>query len=165
MNAHQGIISARLRAKRDRTKEGSMSGRSVLLLASLVVVGASLPVHAHHAFAAEFDRDKPITLTGTVTKLEWTNPHARIYIDVKDEKGNIVNWDFELGPPNGLMRRGWNRNSLRQGHVVTINGFLSKLAPRVANARTVTLADGRQVFAGSSFDTGPTQDEPAGAAR
>ena len=94
-----------------------------------------------------------------MTKLEWTNPHARIYIDVKDDKGNVVNWDFELGPPNGLMRRGWNRNSLRQGHVVTINGFLSKLAPRVANARTVKLADGREVFAGSSFDAGPTQDE------
>jgi hypothetical protein len=137
-----------------------MSGRSVLVLASLVVAGASQPARAHHAFAAEFDRDKPITMTGTVTKLEWTNPHARIYIDVKDETGNIVNWDFELGPPNGLMRRGWNRNSLRQGHVVTINGFLSKLAPRVANARTVKLADGREVFAGSSFDTGPAEDEP-----
>jgi len=139
-----------------------MSGRSVLLLASLIVIAAALPVRAHHSFAAEYDRDKPITLTGTVTKLEWTNPHARIYIDVKDDKGKVVNWDFELGPPNGLMRRGWNRNSLRQGHVVTIDGFLSKLAPHVANARTVKLADGRQVFAGSSFDTGPAQDEPSG---
>jgi Family of unknown function (DUF6152) len=138
-----------------------MSGRSVLLLASLIVIATALPVRAHHSFAAEYDRDKPITLTGTVTKVEWTNPHARIYIDVKDDKGNVVNWDFELGPPNGLMRRGWNRNSLRQGHVVTIDGFLSKLAPHVANARTVKLADGRQVFAGSSFDAGPTQDEAA----
>src|SRR5215510_5416336 len=128
--------------------------------ASLAVLIGQMPLHAHHAFAAEFDRDKPITLTGTVTKLEWTNPHARIYLDVKDDKGNVVNWDFELGPPNGLMRRGWNRNSLRQGHVVTINGFLSKTAPHVANARTVKLADGREVFAGSSFDAGPTQDEP-----
>ena len=136
-----------------------MSGRLVLFLAGLAVAATTLPVSAHHSFAAEFDRDKPITLTGTVTKLEWTNPHARIYIDVKDDKGNIVNWDFELGPPNCLMRRGWNRNSLRQGHVVTISGFLSKLAPHVANARTVTLADGRQVFAGSSFDAGPTQDD------
>jgi len=139
-----------------------MSGRSVLLLASLIVIASALSVRAHHSFAAEYDRDKPITLTGTVTKLEWTNPHARIYIDVKDDKGKVVNWDFELGPPNGLMRRGWNRNSLRQGHVVTIDGFLSKLAPHVANARTVKLADGRQVFAGSSFDTGPAQDEPSG---
>ena len=131
----------------------------VSLVASVAVLASVVPANSHHAFAAEFDRDKPITLTGTVTKLEWTNPHARIYIDVKDEKGNIVNWDFELGPPNGLMRRGWNRNSLREGHVVTINGFLSKLAPRVANARTVKLADGREVFAGSSFDTGPAEGE------
>jgi uncharacterized protein DUF6152 len=137
-----------------------MSGRLAALLAVLAIVGTTLPASAHHSFAAEFDRDKPITLTGTVTKLEWTNPHARIYIDVKDNKGQVVNWDFELGPPNGLMRRGWNRNSLRQGHVVTINGFLSKTAPHVANARTVKLADGREVFAGSSFDAGPTQDDP-----
>ena len=89
--------------------------------------------------------------TGTVTKVEWTNPHARIYIDV-EEDGKVVNWDFELGPPNGLMRQGWNRNSLQQGHVVTINGFLSKTQEHVANARSVYLPDGRQVFAGSSFD-------------
>ena len=132
---------------------------ALTLVAGIAVLSATVPVNAHHSFAAEFDRDKPITLTGSVTKLEWTNPHARIYIDVKDDKGDVVSWDFELGPPNGLMRRGWNRNSLRQGHVVTINGFLSKLAPHVANARTVKLADGREVFAGSSFDAGPTQDE------
>jgi hypothetical protein len=107
---------------------------------------------AHHSFSAEFDRDKPITLTGTITKLEWTNPHARIYIDVTDADGKVVNWDFELGPPNGLMRQGWNRNSLGQGLTVTINGFLSKDQEHVANARSVFLPDGRQVLAGSSFD-------------
>ena len=139
-----------------------MNGRIVLFLAGLAIAVMTLRASAHHSFAAEFDRDKPITLTGTVTKLEWTNPHARIYIDVKDDTGKVVNWDCELGPPNGLMRRGWNRNSLKQGHVVTINGFLSKTAPHVANARTVKLADGREVFAGSSFDTGPTEgDAPA----
>ena len=111
---------------------------------------------AHHSFSAEYDRDKPIKVTGAVTKVEWTNPHARLYVDVKDDSGKVVNWDFELGPPNGLMRQGWNRNSLRAGHVVTVNGFLSKDQPHVANARSVFLPDGRQVFAGSSFDTGAT---------
>jgi hypothetical protein len=155
--AHQGIIA------HATAQEPSMRTALLSLVASVAVVASVTPARGHHAFAAEFDRDKPITLTGTVTKLEWTNPHARIYIDVKDEKGNVVTWDFELGPPNGLMRRGWSRNSLRQGHVVTINGFLSKLAPRVANARTVKLADGREVFAGSSFDTGPTDAESSTA--
>jgi hypothetical protein len=126
---------------------------------SLAALLGSVPLQGHHAFAAEYDRDKPITLTGAMTKLEWTNPHARIYIDVKDDKGEVVNWDFELGPPNGLMRRGWNRNSLKAGMVVTIEGFLSKTNPRGANARSVKLPDGRQVFAGSSFDTGAGQED------
>ena len=134
----------------------------VRVLFGLLLVLASSDVQAHHSFAAQYDANKPVTLIGIVTKIEWTNPHARFYVDVKDEKGNVVNWDFELGPPNGLMRRGWNRNSLRQGHVVTIDGFLSKLAPHVANARSVKLPDGRQVFAGSSFDAGPTQDDSGG---
>lgn len=133
--------------------------RALLFTALVVTVGVAMPASAHHSFAAEFDRDKPITVTGTVTKLEWTNPHARLYIDAKDDKGSIVHWDFELGPPNGLMRRGWNRNSLREGHVVTISGFLSKTQAHIGNARTVKLADGREVFAGSSFDTGPTGDD------
>jgi len=127
-----------------------------VILAALL---AWAPLQAHHAFAAEYDRDKPITLTGAMTKLEWTNPHARIYIDVKDDKGEVVNWDFELGPPNGLMRRGWNRNSLKTGQVVTIEGFVSKTNPHGANARAVKLPDGRQVFAGSSFDTGGAAQE------
>ena len=137
-----------------------MRSRSIVACAaSLAALIGSVPLQGHHAFAAEYDRDKPITLTGAVTKLEWTNPHARIYIDAKDDKGVVTNWDFELGPPNGLMRRGWNRNSLKAGHIVTIEGFLSKTNPRGANARTVKLADGREVFAGSSFDTGPGTDE------
>jgi len=105
---------------------------------------------AHHSFAAEYDSSKPITLTGTVTKVEWMNPHARFYIDVKDEKGEMNNWELELGSPNGLMRQGWTRNSLKKGDQVTITGSLAKDGSKLANARTVKLADGRQVFAGSS---------------
>jgi hypothetical protein len=131
-----------------------------LTFAALAAVW-SLAASAHHSFSAEYDRDKPIKVTGTVTKVEWTNPHARLYVDVKDDAGHVVNWDFELGPPNGLMRQGWNRNSLKAGHVVTVNGFLSKDEPHVANARSVFLPDGRQVFAGSSFDTGPAGGEAA----
>ena len=128
-----------------------------VLAAGFGLIVAAVPASAHHSFAAEFDANRPLTVTGTVTKVEWTNPHARIYLDAKDESGKVVSWDFELGPPNGLMRRGWTRNSLKPGHVVTVTGFHSKTVANIGNARTVTLSDGRQVFAGSSFDTGPTQ--------
>jgi Family of unknown function (DUF6152) len=134
-----------------------MKVTSLAVLAASVVVATAVRIGAHHSFAAEFDANRPLTVSGTVTKLEWTNPHARLYIDEIDKDGKVVSWDFELGPPNGLMRNGWNRNSLKAGHKVTVSGFHSKTNPRVANARTVTLADGRRVFAGSSFDTGPTQ--------
>lgn len=134
------------------------------LVACAAIPGLALifvsPNHAHHSFDAEFDRNRTLTVTGTVTEVEWTNPHARFYVDAPDPEdpdGETVNWDFELGPPNGLMRRGWTRNSLQPGHLVTVTGFRSKTARHIANARTVTLSDGRQVFAGSSFDTGPVQ--------
>jgi len=116
-----------------------------------VLTGATaLP---HHSFFAEYSRDLPVTITGTVSLLEWTNPHARLYVDAPDENGEIVHWNLELGPPNGLMRLGWRRDSLAPGTVVTVEGFRSKTEENVANARTVTLSDGREVFAGSSFDT------------
>ena len=137
-----------------------MSRPSFACVAAILAFCPLAASHGHHSFAAEFDRNKPIELTGTVTKVEWTNPHARIYIDVQEEGGKVVNWDFELGPPNGLMRQGWNRNSLQQGHVVKINGFLSKDQEHVANARSVFLPDGRQVFAGSSFDVDSAATTP-----
>jgi len=132
-----------------------MSNRSIAIVAAaLGLTTAVLPVAAHHSFAAEFDSQRPLTVTGVVQRLEWTNPHARLVVDAVDEKGNAVTWDFELGPPNGLMRRGWNRNSLKQGHKVVVQGFHSKTQPYIANARSVKLPDGREVFAGSSFDAG-----------
>ena len=125
--------------------------------AGFALMVAVMPVAAHHSFAAEFDRSRTITVTGNVTRLEWTNPHARLYVQGADETGKTQEWDFELGPPNGLMRNGWRRDSLKAGHKVTVEGFRSKTSTVVANARSVKLSDGRQVLAGSSFDTGPTQ--------
>ena len=130
-----------------------MKIRIWLATAALLSLAATIPAVAHHSFAAEFDRSKMVTLTGTVTKLAWVNPHARFYIDVKDEAtGKVNNWDWELSSPNGLMRRGWTRNSLKQGDTVTVTGWLAKNAPHVANAQSVTLANGKRVFAGSSAE-------------
>ena len=118
---------------------------------------ASVPMLAHHSFAAEYDRGKPITLTGAVTKVEWMNPHARFYVDVKDDSGTVTNWEFELGSPNGLMRNGWTRNSLKPGDMVTIEGSLAKDGSKLVNASNVKLADGKRLFAGSSKDNPATQ--------
>jgi hypothetical protein len=125
-----------------------------LAAGSMLAAGAA---SAHHSFAAEFDRDMPITVTGTVTKVEWMNPHARFYIDAKNDAGETVNWDFELASPNGLMRRGWNRNSMKIGDVVTVAGHRAKNDPLVGNASSVTLADGKRLFAGSSIENEPAQ--------
>lgn len=121
---------------------------------AMVLGLAAVPAIAHHSFAAEYDAAKPISLTGTVTKVEWMNPHARFYIDVKDDSGKVTNWELELGSPNGLMRRGWTRHSMKEGDVVTVQGSLAKDGSSLANARTVKLADGRQLFAGSATETG-----------
>jgi hypothetical protein len=134
-----------------------MQIRSVVLLTGIAVAFAAAPVFAHHSFAAEYDSAKPISLKGEVTKLEWMNPHARFYVDVKDDSGKVTNWELELGSPNGLMRRGWTRNSLKPGDTITVDGYLAKDGAHLANARTVSLADGRKIFAGAAEDGGPTK--------
>ena len=122
------------------------------VVAAAIVIAAHSVVRAHHSFAAEYDNNKPVTLTGSVTKLEWRNPHAHFSIDVKDDSGKVTNWEFELGGPNGLLRRGWTRNSLKPGDVVTVNGYLARDGSHLVNAVAVTLSDGLKVFAGSSVD-------------
>jgi hypothetical protein len=112
---------------------------------------------AHHAFAGEYDKDNPVRLTGIVTKIEWMNPHARFYIDVKDASGNVINWNIELGPPLILRRAGWKQDSLKIGDQVTVQGYRAKDGAKMANGSRVTLADGRQVFSGSTAEGTPTQ--------
>jgi hypothetical protein len=126
-------------------------------LSGLITLLVVAPVFAHHSFEAEYDQKKTMQVTGTVTKMEWMNPHARFYVDVKDQNGGVINWNFELGSPNVLRLQGWKRDSLKVGDQVTVEGYLAKDGSKMANARRVTLADGRRVFAGSSGDTGPQQ--------
>ena len=127
---------------------------SILMLAIFV---SAWPALAHHSFAAEFDSDKPVQVVGAVTKVEWTNPHARFYVDVKDDQGNVTNWNIELGPPLILQRLGWRHDSLKIGDQVTVEGYSARDGSKMANAKKVTLADGRSVFAGSSVGGKPTQ--------
>lgn len=117
------------------------------VFAGVCLAAVALPVLAHHSFATQYDADAPVTLTGTVTRVEWTNPHARFYLDVKDESGHVVNWNLELASPNVLRRNGWLRNSLEEGDVVTVEGSQARDGSHMANARTVKLKDGTRVFA------------------
>jgi len=131
-----------------------MSMNRILGLMAAAMAVVAVPASAHHSFSAQYDGDKPVTLTGTVTKVEWTNPHARFYINVKDDKGNVVNWNLELASPNYLKRAGWSSTSLKEGDEVTVEGSLARSGANMANARLVTLADGTRVFARNSTDGG-----------
>ncbi len=130
-----------------------MVPKFLLTVAALAVFSVS--AFAHHSFAAEYDRNKPVTLEGVVTKVEWQNPHTRFYLDVKDAAGNVVNWELELGSPNGLMRAGWTRHSLQEGMKVTVKGSLAKDGSRLANASSITLSYGKLVLSGVSSGDNP----------
>ena len=133
-----------------------MKAKLLIVLSAIAgLLLAAVPVLAHHSFAAEFDSNQPMTVTGVVTKVEWMNPHTHFYIDVKDESGKVVNWDLETGSPNALARRGWTRNSLKIGDAIKVEAFRAKDGSSLASARNVTMTDGRKVFAGSADDGGP----------
>lgn len=120
--------------------------------AAVLVASAPIAVDAHHSFSAQFSRDLPVEVTGTVTKVEWMNPHARFFVESEDENGEVIEWDFELTTPNILMRRGWRRDSLKIGDTVTVEGFRARNAPHVANAGNVMLADGSVLFGRNEND-------------
>jgi hypothetical protein len=115
------------------------------------------PLLAHHSFSAEFDGTKAVELKGVVTKVSWANPHVYFYIDVKDDKGETVNWGCETGGPGGLIRAGWRHDSMKAGDQVTVDGYLAKDGSHLVDARNVTLSDGRKVFVGTQGDGGPTK--------
>lgn len=126
-----------------------MNMRSTFAIASLGVMLLSAAVAGHHAFSAEFDQDKPVVLEGSVTKADWVNPHAWIYIDVKGADGKVANWAIEMGPPNALLRRGWKKSSMQFGAVIKVEGFAAKNGKEFANATNITMPDGTKIFVGT----------------
>jgi hypothetical protein len=137
----------------------NMKVRNFLMFA--VVLVATIPLaplaSAHHSFAAEYDADKPVTLTGAVTKMAWINPHSWIYIDVKKPDGTIENWAVEAGPPGTLVRAGFTKNSLAPGTVIKVNGYRAKDGALRANGRDITLPDGKLLFVGGSSPGAPKE--------
>jgi hypothetical protein len=127
----------------------------MFMLVATAEITTAFPVIAHHSFAAEYDADKPVTLTGSVTKMAWINPHSWIYIDVKKPDGSIENWAVEAGPPGTLVRAGFTKESLTAGTVIKVNGYRAKDGALRANGRDITLPDGRLLFVGGSSPGAP----------
>ena len=132
---------------------GLLRNRKLSVVLSALLLLLAMRAQAHHAFAAEYDENKVVTVSGVVTGFKWTNPHAWLYIEGKDESGRVTGWGFEMGSPNGLVRRGWKRTDVKQGDRITVDGYRAKNGSDVANARTVTTSDGRKLFGG--FQTTP----------
>ncbi|HEX5229752.1 MAG TPA: DUF6152 family protein [Bryobacteraceae bacterium] len=132
--------------------------RKILALA-ISLVAVSVPLAAHHSFSAEYDSKKPVTIKGIVTKVEWMNPHVYFYLDVTDESGNIANWALEMGPPNGLERSGWTRNTMKVGDEVIVEGTLAKDGSKQANARSVTMASTGKKLGAASSERPPQQQQ------
>jgi hypothetical protein len=131
---------------------GSMNVWRGIVVAGAALLASAAPVPAHHSFSTMYDSAKPVEMKGTVTKVEWTNPHARFYIDVKDDKGQVQNWNFELASPNVLTRNGWKRDTLKIGDLITVGGYLARTAERMAIAGALTDANGRPLFASAQAD-------------
>lgn len=136
-----------------------MSTARIVAAVAAAMLAAGAPVAAHHSFAAEFDGQKPVTLRGTITKMEWTNPHAWLHIDVKGPDGKLVSWMIEGGAPNALLRRGWNRESVAPGTAIVVQGFRARDGSNRASGGDVTLPDGKKLFIGST-GTGAPGDRP-----
>ena len=128
-----------------------MGTKRIVGIAGIGVMLAVGSAAAHHAFSAEFDLDKPVKLVGTITKAEWVNPHAWVYLDVKGTDGEVKNWAIELGPPNALLRRGWKKSSMPFGAQITVEGYAAKNGKEFANASDITLPDGTKMFAGTDM--------------
>jgi hypothetical protein len=127
-----------------------MRGKILSVVGAMACCLAAVPAIAHHSFAAEFDSDKPVKLTGKVVEMRWSNPHAWIYLDVAGQNGKVERWAFETGAANGLFRRGWRKQDLPAGTVLVIQGWQARNGSNTANAGSITFPDGRRLFAGSS---------------
>ena len=134
----------------------------LVAVALLAMIASGATLAAHHSFAAEFDGSKPVTLKGTVTKMEWTNPHAWLHVDVKGPDGKVVEWMIEGGAPNALLRRGWNRESVARGTAIVIQGFRARDGSNRASGGDVTLPDGKKLFIGSTGTGAPGDRQDAG---